>query len=95
MLQQLEDLLAHPRGGQIEILAALSGRAWEALGHAPLLNAYLRRLATGDAEHGGFAACVSDLLSLPDLTDRVRKALRDPGQHEDVRAAFGKMLAPR
>lgn len=92
VLEHLEALLNHPRGGHIEVLAALSGRAWEALRQPPLLDRHLQRLASADQVKGAFESCVHDLLSLPDMAAPVRTALRDPRQPDAVRSAFGRML---
>ncbi len=88
----LQGLLQHRCAVSIEVLAALSGRAWEALENPSLLNAFLARLAENDHGQPAFAQCVADLLSLPTLATSVRAALREPGQATAVRAAFGKML---
>lgn len=87
----LRRVLDHPGAGNIEWLAAISGRAWEALSDTQLLDHYLRRLATNDHGQAAFAHCVSDLLSLPGLAERVRARLRDPGQATEVKTAFATM----
>jgi hypothetical protein len=85
-------LLEHPAGREIDVLAAVSGKLWEALRHRPLMDLYLDRLA--DNSHGqvAFEACLDDLLGLPSLSAAVRTALRDPGQAVHVRTAFGRLL---
>jgi len=75
----IQTLLERPRGADIEILAAVSGRAWEALADVNLLQRYLQRLAENDHGQAAFEHCIRDLLSLPALTDCVRQALRSPG----------------
>jgi hypothetical protein len=93
--EAMSQLLAAEVGGDVEVLAALSGRAWEALIKPDLLAAYLARLASGDHDHAVFSACVGDLLSLPDMADHLRGAMRDPDQPTEVREAFGLMLTGR
>lgn len=87
------EVLAHPVTGNIEILAAVSGRGWEMLDDESLLQAYLRRLATNDHGQAAFEHCISDLLSLPSMAGPVRQALRAPGQPAGLRKAFARMTA--
>lgn len=93
VVQTLHDILKHPVGSNIEILAAIAGRAWEALTETAFLDAYLLRLAGNDHGQDAFEHCISDLLSLPVLADAVRRALRSPGQAPEVRKAFATMTA--
>ena len=85
-------ILGHPVGNNIEILAAISGRAWETLGDERLLDTYLQRLAENDHGQSAFERCVSDLLSLPGLADEVRRALRSPERPSAVGEAFEHMM---
>jgi hypothetical protein len=87
----IRTILGHPAGNNIEILAAISGRAWETLDDPELLDAYLQRLAENDHGQAAFGHCVGDLLSLPSLAVTVRQALRSPGQAPAVRNAFARM----
>jgi hypothetical protein len=91
--ESLAALLGHDAGRRIEVLAALSGRAWEALDDRSLMDRYLVRLAANDHGQQAFEACLDDLLGLPGMRDTVRAALRDPAQPDAVRAAFGVWLA--
>lgn len=89
----LDTLLATALGREIEVLTAVSGRAWEAL-HAPaLLDRYLLGLATNTHGSSAFDPCISDLLSLPALAGPVRDALRSGRQPAAVRSAFARMTA--
>lgn len=87
----LGTLLDSDAGSHIEILAAISGRAWEALDDRGLLRRFLDRLAGNAHGQAAFAHCISDLLSLPTLADRVRSALRSDDQSPAVHAAFAAM----
>ena len=87
----IKTILSHPAGNNIEILAAVSGRAWETLGDRELLDTYLQRLAENDHGQAAFEHCIGDLLSLPSLADTVRQALRSPAQAATVRDAFARM----
>lgn len=83
--------LAHPAGASIEVLAAISGRAWEVLQDREVLGAYLQRLAENDHGQAAFEHCVSDLLSLPGLAATVRQVLRSPDLADTARKAFATM----
>ncbi len=89
--QMLGGVLGDPANTDIELLAAVSGRAWELLGDKTYLRDYLERLV--DNEHGqaAFNQCVSDLLSLPTLAGTVREQFRDPSLSHRVREAFGNL----
>lgn len=93
LVATLNAVLAHPVGSNIEILAAIAGRAWESLCDDALLHTYLQRLAHNDHGQPAFEHCIRDLLSLPALTDQVRGALRSTGQTHTVREAFARMTA--
>jgi hypothetical protein len=90
--QRLQDVLDHRLARDIEVLAALSGKAWEALLNRSLLDRFLARLADNSHGQAAFEACLDDLLSVPTLSDPIRAALRDPLQPDHVRSAFGRML---
>lgn len=62
-LEVLESNLA----SHIEILAAVSGRAWQTLGNNAVAQTYLEALAQNDAGEQGFNECIRDLFSLPGL----------------------------
>lgn len=89
----LGQLLADPATTQIELLAAISGRAWELLGESSYLQSYLERLAENEHGQDAFSQCVSDLLSVPVLTDKVRAQFRDPKLSQRAREAFGNMTS--
>ena len=91
LTQAIHAILRHPSGNNIELLAAISGRAWETLNEQMLLDAYLQRLAENDHGPAAFEHCISDLLSLPEMADQVRTALRSPRQPALVREAFARM----
>lgn len=90
----LVELLDHPASENIEILAAIGGRAWEALEEPGVLNAYLARLAGNSQGQIAFDNSIRDLLSLPSLADTLRSALRSPEQPQAVRDAFNRTAKP-
>jgi len=91
----IKTLLGQPQGSDVEVLVAIAGRAWEGLADDGLLRTYLQRLA--DNSHGQtvFERCVTDLLGLPMLAPRLRRALRSPDQSPRVREAFAHMTRDR
>lgn len=89
----LYEVLGHPGGAGIEVLAAISGRAWEALADPVLLRRYLERLSENDHGQAAFEHCIGDLLSLPAVAGPVREALRAPDLPLRVREAFAQMIA--
>ncbi len=89
--QAFASLLTTSAGRNIEVLAAISGRAWEVLDDRDILDAYLLALAHNDHGQGAFAHCISDLLSVPAAAQQVRAALRADGQATEVKAAFAAM----
>lgn len=91
----LAAVLAQPAGRHIEVLAAIAGRAWEALTDPALLQAYLDCLVDNDHGQAAFEHSIADLLSLPAIADRLRHALRAPGQSGRVREAFARMTVGR
>ncbi|MCB1800836.1 MAG: DUF3549 family protein [Gammaproteobacteria bacterium] len=88
----LESLLATSSGRNIEVLAAISGRAWEALTD-DLLGVWLEALAHNDHGQAAFSQCISDLLSLPSMAEPVRAALRSADRSAAARSAFAAMTA--
>jgi hypothetical protein len=80
-----------PQGQDIEVLAAIAGRAWDGLADADLLQAYLLRLADSDHGQPVFEHCITDLLALPGVAPGLRRALRSPSQSPSIRRAFARM----
>jgi hypothetical protein len=93
--QAVSRLLQQPAGGDIEVLVAISGRAWELLGEPGLRRSFLQRLATNPHGQAAFRQCIDDLLSLPSLAAGLRRSLRDEKAPAEVRLAFSRMLQDR
>lgn len=93
--QAASRLLQAPVGGDIEVLVAISGRAWELLDEPGLRRSFLQRLATNTHGQAAFRQCIDDLLSLPSLAAGLRKTLRDGDSPAEVRLAFSSMLQDR
>lgn len=95
LARALPAILEHPAGNNIEILAAVSGRAWETLSDRDLLYTYVQRLAENDHGQAAFEQCISDLLSLPEMAHDVRQVLRSPDLADAARQAFANMTEPK
>jgi len=76
----------------IELLAALSGRAWMLLKQPEHASAYLEALAHSPAGQSAFDHCLSDLLSMPGLRTPLLQAVRDPGRSDELANAFGAVM---
>jgi hypothetical protein len=74
----VQQLLDHPIAHRSDILAAISGRAWETLEDISLRRLFLERLADNEAGQGFFNAVLSDLLFLPATRIAMQESLRDP-----------------
>ncbi|MDX1346192.1 MAG: DUF3549 family protein, partial [Sedimenticolaceae bacterium] len=64
-------VLEMPRlASNIEVLAAIAGRAWEMLHDADFCDAYLTALAVNSSGQEAFDHCLEDLLFIPGLKNR-------------------------
>lgn len=85
-------LLGDKRSSDPEILAAIGGRAWEALRNPKVARAYLERLASPEVGQDIFNHCLTDLLHMPDLQAPMLDVLRAPDRSGQLARAFEKML---
>ncbi len=83
-------VLASPQGKEIEVLAAISGRSWDALNDVSLLNSFVENLA--QHEQATFNAILADLLMIPKMRDLVFEAMRNPKRSNKVGEKFGVFL---
>ncbi len=93
-LQQklIHDVLSSPTGNHIEILTAVSGRAWEQLLDGTLGNLFLERLAENSAGQEAFNLCMADLLYLPGMRQPILTAVRDPNRSAPLSQAIGALF---
>jgi hypothetical protein len=73
----------------IEVLAAIAGRAWEMLHDADFCDIYLAALASNDSGQEAFDHCLEDLLFIPGLRKPVKESLKRIGARD---AASGKVV---
>ena len=91
----LSDVLGHPAANDAEVVAAIGGRAWEALQDERLARAYLERLASPAVGQDIFNHCVADLLHMPQLQENVLQVLRSPQRSQRLADAFQALLLGR
>jgi hypothetical protein len=88
----IKRILSAPGGNHIEILSAISGRAWEQLLDADLRRLFLERLAENSAGQEAFNRCMADLLYLPGMRQPILAAVRDPGRSAPLSRAIGALF---
>lgn len=93
-LQQelIHSLLSAPLGNHIEILTAVTGRAWEQLLDGSIRLLFLERLAENSAGQEAFNLCMADLLFIPGMREPVLNTVRDPNRSEKLSAAIGALF---
>jgi len=78
-------VLEMPRlASNIEVLAAIAGRAWQMLHDADFCDSYLAALAASDSGQEAFDHCLEDLLFIPELKKPVRQSLSRLGEKDAV-----------
>ncbi len=66
----------------IEVLVAISGRAWQDLGESELLTPFIDKLSLQNQD--AFNAVLIDLMMLPDMKQRVLKVLRSEDRSQQL-----------
>ena len=89
----VHEVLVSPYGADIEVQAAVAGRAWELLEDDSLQARYLERLA--EVSQPAFEAIITDLLFMPGLRETLLRALRDPHRSSTLRARFEALAESR
>ena len=72
----LSNVLSTLFASEIEVLAAISGRAWKDLASLDLLSAFVGRLA--DQDQAAFNAILADLMMIPGMREPVLAIMRSP-----------------
>ncbi len=88
----IQTILAAPCSNHIEILTALSGRAWEQLLDESVRVRFLERLAENSAGQEAFNLCMADLLYIPGMREPVLASVRDPQRSEQLSIAIGALF---
>ncbi|MCW8907626.1 MAG: DUF3549 family protein [Sedimenticola sp.] len=90
--QMIRAVLQAPCGNHIELLTAISGRAWEQLLEPDCSLPFLERLAENSAGQEAFNLCMADLLYLPGMREPMLALMRDPQRSQQLSAAIGALF---
>jgi hypothetical protein len=90
--ETLYKVLDSELGRHVEVLAAIAGRAWEALKEPALQGRFLERLAGCEAGQQAFDGILADLLFMPGLREPLWQSLRRPERSQHLAAALGTFL---
>lgn len=77
----------------IEVLVAISGRAWDALLEEKIALAFLEALALSDAGQSGFNHVLTDVLFMPTTGKIIRQAFRSTERSEQLAQTIGSFLS--
>ncbi len=92
-IELISSILKSSISSNIEILATLSGRCWEALSHLKIQALFLEALATADTLHpGAFKAVLSDLMFIPGMREGILNAFRAPERSPQLSQAIGQFF---
>ena len=93
--QLLTKVLSSPFNNDIEVLAIIAGRCWQALFlQQNILLLFLESLAYADSSRhpGAFNAIVSDLIFIPGMRDKILQVFRSPDRSEQLIIAIAAFL---
>jgi hypothetical protein len=85
-------VLKTPAGQNVEVLAAIAGRAWEALENHTLRFLFLENLALCEAGQQAFNSIMADLLFLPKLRPLIKEDFRKPERSKRLATAIRGFL---
>jgi len=85
-------ILEAPCGNHIELLSAVSGRAWEHLLEPECGLPFLERLAENSAGNEAFNLCMADLLYIPGMREPMLALMRNPQRSHSLSAAIGNLF---
>jgi len=88
----IQSVLAHDCSNAVEILVAISGRAWESLLDDEIREHYLERLAENTEGQALFNQCLSDLLFVPGMRTPLLLSMRNPKRSERLSQAIGTLF---
>jgi len=89
--QAVDKLLSHALAQDVEVLAAVGGRCWEALFNNKLATQYLEVLSAPEVGQDIFNHCLTDLLRMPQLQQNMLDVVRSPDRSEQIANAFQAM----
>ena len=88
----IRSALACEHGRDINVLAAIAARNWEALGDESLARQYVEALAANNLGQDAFTQIMADLLYIPGMRPPLLAQLRNPDRSEALSAAVGAMF---
>lgn len=87
--QLIGDVLESPIASDAEVLAAISGRAWESLTDSALAASFLENLANNSARQQFFDQCLADLLFIPGMREPLLRVMRATDRSTALARAVG------
>lgn len=90
--QFVNSALSCPHQNNVEVLVAISGRAWDVLFNGTLALQFLEALARNDAGQEGFNHILKDVLQLPHIGPVIREAFRSTERSPVLINALGEFL---
>lgn len=90
VITTIQSVLKNSTGRNVEVLAAIAGRAWEILDDPAIRYSFLENLAACDAGQQAFNGIMADLLFLPGLRHLIKEDFRKPERSEQLATAIGK-----
>ena len=89
--ESLQLALASPLGKDIEVMVAISGRAWNDLHFAPVLTAFVENL--GEQGEMAFNAILSDLMMIPDMRELIFAEVSDEKHSSELQEKLQEKFA--
>lgn len=87
----LRSVMASSLGKDIEVMVAISGRAWNDLFSKPVLEAFVDNLA--DQNEMAFNAILSDLMMIPNMRKQLLAVMRSPQKYKTLGEKLNQFLA--
>lgn len=85
-------VLNHTSGQDAEVLASISGRCWQTLKQATIIQAFLENLARSKEGQEFFNLVIVDLINIPGMQDAIHKAIRHTDRSTQLSRAIGEMF---
>lgn len=86
----IESVLSSPIASDADVLSAISARSWEWLENETHAKLYLEKLAT--SEQVVFNDCLSDLLFMPRLRNKLLSVIRSPLRSDQLAESFNNLI---
>ncbi len=92
VISTIKSVLDNPIGRNVEVLAAIAGRAWETLEDSELRFCFLENLASCEAGQQAFDGIMADLLFLPGLRPLIKEDFHKPEHSDQLATAISNFL---